>query len=81
MTVLEEMANPFLEHSQNLLVFDTRDIMNNPSAVTMGRIETLGEKQLTKFVTERLEQCTTPIAQTLLKNKLSCTVQLVTGQK
>ncbi len=27
-TVLEEMGNPFLEHSQDLLVIDTRDIMD-----------------------------------------------------
>ena len=49
------MGNPFLEHSQDLRVIDTRDIMDTQVAVR--RIETLGEKQYTKFVTERLEQC------------------------
>ena len=62
------MGNPFLEHSQDLRVIDTRDIMDTQVAVR--RIETLGEKQYTKFVTERLEQCTTPVTQTLPKNKL-----------
>jgi hypothetical protein len=34
------------------------------------RIETLGEEQYTKFVTERLEKCTTLVTQTIPKNKL-----------
>ena len=69
-TVLEEMGNPFLEHSQDLLVIDTRDIMDIKVAETVRRIETLGEEQYTTFVKERLEQCTTPVTQTLPKNKL-----------
>ena len=66
------MGNPFLEHSQDLLVIDTRDIMDTQVAETVKRIETLGEEQYTKFVTERLEQCTIPvtITQTLPKNIL-----------
>ena len=31
-TVLEEMGNPFLEHTQDLLVIDTRDIMDTEVA-------------------------------------------------
>jgi hypothetical protein len=54
--VLGEMGNPFLEHSQDLLVIDTRDIMDPQVAETVRRIETLGEEQYTKFVTERLEK-------------------------
>ena len=69
-TVLEEMGNPFLEHSQDLLVIDTRDIMDIKVAETVRRIETLGEEQYTTFVKERLEQCTTTVTQTLPKNKL-----------
>ena len=45
MTVLEEMGNPFLEHSQDLLVIDTRDIMDIQVAETVRRIERLGEEQ------------------------------------
>ena len=54
--VLGEMGNPFLEHSQDLLVIDTRDIMDPQVAEIVRRIETLGEEQYTKFVTERLEK-------------------------
>ncbi len=69
-TVFEEMGNPFLERSQDLLVIDTKDIMDAQVAETVRRIETLGEEQYTEYVTERLEECTTPITQTIHKNKL-----------
>jgi hypothetical protein len=39
-------------------------------AETVRKIETLGEEQYTNFVTERLEQCKTPVTETLPKNKL-----------
>ena len=68
--VLEEMGNPFLEHSQDLMAIDTRDIMDTQVAETVRKIETLGEEQYAAFVSERLEQCTTPITQTIPKNKL-----------
>ena len=69
--VLGEMGNPFLEHSQDLLVIDTRDIMDIMEvAETVRRIKTLGEEQYTKFVTESLEKCTTLVTQTIPKNKL-----------
>ena len=69
-TVLEEMGNPFLEHSQDLLVIDTRDIVDTQVADAVRRIITLGEEQYTEFVTQRLERCTTPITHPLPKNKL-----------
>ena len=68
-TVLEEMGNPFLERSQDLLVIDTRDIMDTQVTETVRRIEALGEEQYTEFVTERLEECTAPVTQTIPKNK------------
>ena len=68
--VFQEMGNPFLENTQDLLVLDTRDIMETPVAETVRRIESLGEKQYTKFVEERLELCTKPVTDTLPKNKL-----------
>ena len=39
--VLEEMGNPFLEDSLDLLVIDTRDIMDTQVAETVRKIETL----------------------------------------
>ena len=64
------MGNPFLERSQYILVINMRDIMDTQVAETVRRIEDIGNEQFTKFVTERLEGCTTPVTQTLPKNKL-----------
>lgn len=59
--VFQEMGNPFLENTQDLLVLDTRDIMDTPAAETVRKIESLGEEQYTKFLEERLELCTKPV--------------------
>ena len=56
--LFQEMGNPFLENTQDLLVLDTRDIMETPVAETVRKIESFGEEQYTKFVEERLELCT-----------------------
>ena len=69
-TVLDKMGNPLLEHSEDLLVIDTRDIVDAEVAETVRKIETLGEEQYIEFVTERLEQCETPITGTIPENKL-----------
>ena len=59
-----------MRQCQDLLVIDTKDIMDTQVAETVRRIETLGEEQYTKFVTERLEQYTIRVTQTLPKNML-----------
>ncbi len=46
--VLEEMGNPFLEKSDDLLVLDTRDIMDRSVGDTVRRAETLGIQQYKK---------------------------------
>ena len=69
--VFQEMGNPFLEHTQDLLVLDTRDIMETPVAETVRKIESLGEEQYTKFVEEKLEQCMKLVTDTLPKNRLA----------
>ena len=53
--VFQDMGNPFLENTQDLLVLDTRDIIETPVAETVRKIESLDEEQYTKFVEERLE--------------------------
>jgi len=59
--VFQEMGNPFLENTQDLLVLDTRDIMDTPAEETVRKIESLGEEQYTKFLEERLELNTKPV--------------------
>ncbi|QQP49809.1 uncharacterized protein LOC103506659 [Caligus rogercresseyi] len=68
--VLEEMGNPFLEESQDLLVLDSKDIVNSAVADTVRNVESVGAKQYKTFVEERLEQRTKPVTDTIYKNKM-----------
>ncbi|KAJ8380702.1 hypothetical protein SKAU_G00014800 [Synaphobranchus kaupii] len=68
--VIEEMGNPFLEESQDLLVLDSKDIMSSSVADTVRKVESLGAQQYKTFVEERLEQQTKPVTDTLPKNKM-----------
>lgn len=47
-TVLEEMGNPFLESSQDLLVIDTKDVKDTAVADTLRKVQSLGEEQYKK---------------------------------
>ena len=68
--VIEEIGNPFLEQSQNLLVLDTRYILDPSVGESVRKAEKLGEKQYHNFVEERLIKCEKPISDVIPKNKL-----------
>ena len=57
--VLQDMGNPFLEESNDLLVLYTKDIMESVTG-TVRKVETIGQEQYSKFVDERLSTCVTP---------------------
>ena len=69
--VIEEMGSPFLERSNDLLVLDTRNIMDEAVRTTVQKVEVLGMEQYNNFVKERLVDCTVPITDVLSKNKLA----------
>ncbi len=69
--VFQELGNPFLEKSQDLLVLNKRDIMDTSMVETVQRIEALGAEQYKVFVEERLEKCDKPINEVITKNKLA----------
>lgn len=69
--VIEEMGNPFLEKSNDLLVLDTRDIVDTSVGETVRKAEALGVEQYNNFVKERLTECNVPITEVLSKNKLA----------
>jgi len=66
-SVTEEMGNPFIEEGQDLLVLDTRGIVDANVAETVRKAEILGEEENSKFVDERLIQRSKPITETLHK--------------
>ena len=54
--LFENMGNPFLENSEDLMVLDTRDVMDASVGETMRNTEVLGKEQFEEFVDERLIQ-------------------------
>ena len=68
--VIEEMGNPFLEQSQDLLVLDTRDVLDPSVEESVRKAEKMGEEQYHDFVEERLIKCEKPISDVIPKNKL-----------
>ena len=55
---LEEMENPFLEKSDDLLVLDTRHIADPKVVQTVRNIEQIGKSQCQEQVKNRLEKKT-----------------------
>ena len=69
-TVIDDMRNPFLEKSHDLLVLDTKNIMDASVVESVRKIKSLGLEQYKKFVEERSQQSLKPITETLSKNNL-----------
>ena len=67
--VLQDMGNPLLEESNDILVLDTKYIMESVTG-TVRKVETIGQEQYSTFVDERLSKCVTPVSDPLPKNKL-----------
>lgn len=68
-TVIEEIGNPFLEDGNELLVIDTKDVMDVVVAQSVMNITAIGEGQYNTFAEERLESCTKPVTEPI-QNKL-----------
>ena len=64
------MGNPFLEQSGDLLVLDSKDIMDAAVVETVKKMKSVGEEQYKHFKEERLEKCTKPITDVIPKKKL-----------
>ena len=74
---ITEMGNPFLETSTDLLVLDSRDIVDAEVAGTIEDILSVGKKQYEEFLQERLFKRSTSLFSPITKNKFplfSCPV-------
>ncbi len=68
---MEEMGNPFLEESTDLLVLDTRDIVDRSIVDTLVNIEALGKQQYDNFVQDRIIDRKIYIQEPIKRNKIS----------
>ena len=65
--VIEDIGNPFMEESGDLLVLDTRDTADPAVVTTVRGIEKKGHDQNDSFVTDRLVERTSPVSDTISK--------------
>lgn len=68
--IIEDMGNPFLKESEDLLVLDTRDIMDSSVAEAVRKIDEIGKTQFEAFVTERLQQRTVSLFDPILRETI-----------
>ena len=68
-STIEEMGNPFKESSEDLLVLDTRDILDPSVTVTIKNIIKNGKQQYETFVEEGLEKRCKSILDLIKSNK------------
>ncbi|PIK61747.1 hypothetical protein BSL78_01301 [Apostichopus japonicus] len=66
----EEMGNPFLEETNDLLKLDNKDIVDQAVTTAVCQAVKIGQQQHDDFVT-RLKDQSIPISQPIKKNKLS----------
>ena len=69
-TTIDEIANPFLEDSHDLLVLDTKNIMHASVVDSIINVESFGLEQHRKFVEEKFQNLLKPVTEKLPKNNL-----------
>ena len=67
--VVEEMGNPFMEESGDLLVLDSRDIVDLKVVETIRNIQKVGQDNFNSFIKDRLENRTTSLFHPITRNK------------
>ena len=69
--VLQEMGNPFEEQTDEIIVLDTRDVVDEDVAKGVLGLALLGQRQYNLFVEERLISGTVGIEEPIKRNKVS----------
>ena len=69
-SVFKEFGNPFQEDSKDMLVLDTREIVDPIVATSVYDAPKLGQQKFEEFFSKRLVQRTVPIDQPISRNKL-----------
>ena len=67
---IEDMGNPFCEHTSDLLVLDNRDLADAAVIDTLSWIEKLGQDQCEAYVSERLVHQTKTITDSIKRHNL-----------
>jgi len=68
--VVEQLGNPFLATSQELVALDTQDVMEQAVATSLSQIRETGQALHAAYTMERLEKASTPVSDTITRNNL-----------
>lgn len=68
--VIEDMGNPFMKESDDLLVLDSRDIADPAIVKTVRSIEKTDQEQYEKCMTERVIERKTPVYDPICRNNM-----------
>ena len=68
---VEDLGNPFLEETGDLLTLDTKVIAEESAVSRMRHIESLRKEQCETFISERLAEKKKPLSDPITRNKLS----------
>ena len=71
MSVFEELGNPFLEETTDILVLDTKEIASSSVAHSVQNVQKVGKEALESFVQERLIERKKPLSDALSRNSSS----------
>ena len=66
----EEMGNPFMEETDDLLALDTKQIMSSDASVRLRKVEEVGMAQYESFIAERLMQQSKSLYDPIKRNNL-----------
>ena len=80
-SAIEDMGNPFEEDSTDLLVLDSKEIMDDTVVKAVREVLSIGQDQYKAFVKERFQERTRPITEAIKKNKLPLFKQQQQQQK
>ncbi|KAK3740395.1 hypothetical protein QZH41_000916 [Actinostola sp. cb2023] len=70
-STFEELGNPFMEESEDLMALDTKDIMSSAVVQTVKNVVKIGQEQYDSYVRNRLQiERSKPITDTIKKNNL-----------
>ena len=64
---MDELGNPFLEDSKDLLALDTKDIMPERVVESVENAHKIGVSQYNSYMEDRLEKCLVAVTDTISK--------------
>ena len=68
--VVEKLAKPFLATSEQFIVLDTNNVMEQAVATSLSQIREAGQTLHAAYVMERLEKAPVSVSDTIKRNNL-----------